>query len=145
MMHADAAQAFGGRLYVLGGGWSEMGPAAAPFALVIKIEVPFEQIGKLLKFHVTLVTEEGKPIALPVPPGEPARNLEFGGEFEVPRPPGHPDGGWLSLPLVINFAPMMLPPGKRFEWVLRINDQENEHWRLALNSRTLPAQNAAQN
>ena len=39
-MLADAAQVAGGKLYVLGGGWSVL-YAPAPFAIALKIEVPW--------------------------------------------------------------------------------------------------------
>ena len=49
MMLADSAQAIGGKLYVLGGGWSITGPAPTPSAIVIKIDVPWDQAN--IKHH----------------------------------------------------------------------------------------------
>lgn len=141
MMLADSAQAVAGKLYILGGGWSVMGPAATPFAIVLKIEVPWDQANRRHKWHLRLLTEDGKPVMLPVPEGEPQRALEMGSEFEVGRPPGMTPGTPLDFPFVIQFAPLMLPPGRRFEWVLSIDDQEDAHWRLAFSTRALSPQN----
>jgi hypothetical protein len=37
---ADAAQAAGGKLYILGGGWSITSTPTPPAALAIKIDIP---------------------------------------------------------------------------------------------------------
>ena len=39
-MLADSAQEVGGKLYILGGGWSVTGPVVPPSAVAIKIDVP---------------------------------------------------------------------------------------------------------
>ena len=43
IMLADFAQAVNGKLYIMGGGWSLIGPAPCPTAIAIKIEVPWNQ------------------------------------------------------------------------------------------------------
>ena len=46
-MLADSAQAVGGKLYILGGGWSRSA-GAAPFAIAAKIEVPWDEASRTL-------------------------------------------------------------------------------------------------
>src|SRR5688572_18666622 len=41
MLLCDAAQVVDGKLYLLGGGWSFVGPDPAPMAIAIKIDVPW--------------------------------------------------------------------------------------------------------
>ena len=42
LMLADSAQEVGGKLYILGGGWSVTGPVVPPSAVAIKIDVPWD-------------------------------------------------------------------------------------------------------
>jgi hypothetical protein len=96
MMLADAAQQVGGKLYVLGGGWSTTGSPTPPMAVAIKIEVPWDR------------TSDVRPV-------------EVTGELEVGRPAGLPDGTPLDAPLVVSFGPMPLESG-RYEWRLEIEE-----------------------
>lgn len=137
MLLADAAQAVGGKLYILGGGWSVMGPAPTPFAIAMKIEVPWDQANRRHEWQLRLLDEDGHAVKLPSPDGE-ARPIEMGAAFEVGRPPGTAAGTPLDYPFVIQFAPLPLPPGRRFEWVLGIDGREDGHWRLAFSTRPAP-------
>ena len=134
MMLADAAQAVGGKLYVLGGGWSMLGPGPTPFAMVLKFEIPWDQANRRHQWELRLLDEDGRPVALPSPDGE-ARPIEMGAAFEVGRPPGLTPGTPLDYPFVIQFPPMPLPPGRRFEWVLTIDARQEPSWRLAFSTR----------
>jgi len=129
MLLADAAQALGGKLYILGGGWTQMGPAPTPFAIAMKIEVPWDQANRRHQWTLRLLDEDGRPVCLPTRAGE-EKALEMAGAFEVGRPPGSVPGSPLDFPLVIQFSPLPLPQGRRLEWVLDVDGHCESHWRL---------------
>src|SRR5579871_5741921 len=83
MMLADGAQAVGGKLYVLGGAWSNLlvpvlpGPPPAPFSVALGITVPYTLTNRRFSFTLELADEDGQRV------GDP---LTF--EFEAGRPAG---------------------------------------------------------
>jgi len=64
IMLADAAQESGGKLYILGGGWSVTGPAVPPSALALKIDVPWDQANRPHHWRLELVSEDGEPVEI---------------------------------------------------------------------------------
>ncbi len=140
MLLADAAQALGGKLYILGGGWTHMGPAPAPFAIAMKFEVPWDQANRRHPWTLRLLDEDGRPVCLPTRGGE-EKPVEMAGAFEVGRPPGSVPGSPLDFPLVIQFGPLPLPGGRRLEWVLEIDGRSEAHWRVAFGTAPAPVSN----
>ena len=61
LMLADAAQVAGGKLYVLGGGWSVL-YAPAPFAIALKIEVPWSVGDDTHTLRLELLDEDGQVV-----------------------------------------------------------------------------------
>jgi hypothetical protein len=133
MLLADSAQAVAGKLYILGGGWSITGPAPAPFALAIKIEVPWDQTNIKHTFKLTLLDSDGHQVMGESPEGSEPIQLEAG--FEVGRPAGVRPGTPLDVPIAINFAPIPLEPGRRYVWRLEIDGDTADDWRVAFNTR----------
>src|ERR1041385_762949 len=84
MMLADAPKESGGKLFILGGGWSVTGPAIPPSAVALKIDVPWDQANRRHVWVLELLSEDGDPVVIE---GE---ALRVDGEFEVGRPPGVP-------------------------------------------------------
>ncbi|MDP9006131.1 MAG: hypothetical protein M3N15_04335 [Actinomycetota bacterium] len=133
MLLADAAQAVGGKLYVLGGGWSVTGPGPSPMAIAIKIDVPWGQTDVRHRWVLDLVDQDGRPVLVPASSGpEP---VHISGEFEVGRPPGLAEGTPIDLPLAISVGPLPLPPGTRCVWQLSIDGTSDPNWRLAFDIR----------
>jgi hypothetical protein len=116
MMLADAAQQVGGKLYILGGGWSTTGSPTPPKAVVIKIEVPWDRTNVGHDWRLALVDADGRAVQT-----SDERAVEVTGELEVGRPAGLPDGTPLDAPLVVSFGPMPLESG-RYEWRLEIEE-----------------------
>jgi hypothetical protein len=116
MLLADAAQQVGGKLYILGGGWSTTGSPTAPMAVVIKIEVPWDRTNVSHDWRLALVDADGRPVQT-----SDDRAVEVSGQLEVGRPAGLPDGTPLDAPLVVTFGSMPLSPG-RYEWRLEIQE-----------------------
>ena len=105
MLLCDAAQAVGGKLYVLGGGWS-VHPANQPLTIgvAVKVGVPWNQANERHKLTIALISEDGKPM----PEEQPFR---VDGEFEIGRPPGVRPGSNLNFPFAVNVSGVPLPPG----------------------------------
>lgn len=116
MMLADAAQQVGGKLYILGGGWSTTGSPSAPMAVAIKIEVPWHSTNVGHDWRLALVDADGRAVQT-----SDDRPVEVTGQLEVGRPAGLPEGTPLDAPLVVSFGAMPLRPG-RYEWRLEIEE-----------------------
>lgn len=140
MLLADSAQALGGKLYILGGGWTQMGPTPVPFAIAMKFEVPWDQANRRHQWTLRLLDEDGRPVRLPARGGE-EKALEMSGAFEVGRPPGLVPGSPLDFPLVIQFGPLPLPSRRRLEWVLEVDGHSEPYWRAAFGTSPAPASN----
>ena len=136
MLLADAAQAVGGKLYILGGGWSITGPDPTPMAIAMKIEVPWTDANRSHKLRLALLDEDERPVMLPTPTGD--QPFEIHIPFEVGRPPGLKPGTPLDLNLAINLTPLPLRPDNRYVWHCFINDDTTDDWRVSFSTRPLP-------
>ncbi|MDQ3354462.1 MAG: hypothetical protein M3507_08295, partial [Actinomycetota bacterium] len=70
MLLADAAQAVGGKLFILGGGWSVTGPGPAPMAMAIKIEVPWDRTNQRHHWALDLIDQDGQAVLVTGSEGE---------------------------------------------------------------------------
>lgn len=116
---ADAAQALGGKVSMLGAGWSVTTSPTAPSAVVGLIKVPWDRANEQLPMHLQLVDEDGQPILLPGPSGVEDQAVEFRAELEVGRPPGIKHGTPIDSSFAINIPPLPLAPG-RYTWRLQV-------------------------
>jgi len=132
LLLADAAQAVDNKLYILGGGWSITGPDPSPFAIALKIEVPWDQTNMRHEWRLELLTADGQPV---IPSGA-EQPLIIGGQFEVGRPPGLSRGTPIDLALAINSGPMELPRGQRYTWKLTLDGTTHEDWGLSFSVRS---------
>jgi hypothetical protein len=137
LLLADAAQAVNGKLYVLGGGWSITGPQPTPMAMAVKVEVPWDRANIKHTWRLELLDGDGQPVEMPGPSGE-SKPLQLRGEFEAGRPAGLKPGTPLDVALALNFGPMPIPPGDRYEWRFSI-DGWDEAWHVGFSTRAAPA------
>jgi len=133
MLLCDSAQVAEGKLYVLGGGWSFVGPDPAPMAIAVKIDVPWTDGDTPHQWTLELNDEDGAPVFLPAQGGNEA--LIVSGEFQAYRPEDLRPGTPLDVPLVVNFAPLPLPTGTRFSWKFFVDGQSEEDWQAAFSTR----------
>jgi|ERR1700733_9307206 hypothetical protein len=140
MMLCDAAQVADGKLYVLGGGWSLVGPDPMPSAVALKIDVDWTEAGSEHHWELFLVDEDGHPALVDTPEGP--RPLEVRGEFRVERPPTVPEGSPIDVALAVNFGPLPLPTSSRFTWRLTIDGESEPDWVLTFSTR--PAREAGE-
>ena len=111
LLLCDAAQESGGKLYILGGGWSGVA-ADIPFnmALAILIAVPWDQTNRQVTADIRLMTADGDPVEVD------GNVVQASVAFEVGRPPGTKPGASFNTPLTIAFNAMRLEAGGyRFE------------------------------
>lgn len=120
MLLCDAAAESGGKLYVLGGGWSVVHapehPIPIPMALAVKISVPWDQSNTKHTLKLSLIDDDHQAIEVEGSEGP----IEVGGEFEVGRPPGMKPGTPLDTPFAFSFPPIPLAPGG-YVWELEID------------------------
>lgn len=137
LLLCDSVQAVGGKLYILGGGWSIAGPAPITMGLAVKIEVPWNQANQRHKLKIELVDDDGQPVALPAPEGK--KPIVIEADFEVGRPPGLTPGTPLDSVLAINMQSLPIPPARRYEWRMSIDGHPDEAWRVSFTTRSQPA------
>ncbi len=130
LLLADAAQEVGGKLYILGGGWSITGPDPTPSALAIKIEVPWVETNRKHEIILSLLDEDYRPVLIGDKP------VEIRGQFEVGRPPGLPAGIPIDAALAVNISPLPLQAGRRYVWKLSIDEETKEDWSVGFITRT---------
>jgi hypothetical protein len=135
MLLADAAQEVGGKLYILGGGWSVTGPNPTPQAVAVKVDVPWTEANLKHHFRLSLMSADGAPVMMMNSPDGDEQPLRIEGDFETGRPAGLPAGTDLDFVFVVNLAPLPLTPGERFEWRLWIDDRTEEDWSRAFMTR----------
>lgn len=124
---ADAAQAVGGKAYLLGAGWSmTRGDGATSMAVVIFLEVPWDQAGRQVSFRLELQDADGQHVLVPGPAGPQA--LIIDGQVEAHRPPDLPHGTPIALqPMTITFGSLPLDPG-RYVWTVSLDGESREEW-----------------
>ena len=139
MLLADSAQAVGGKLYILGGGWSVIGPDPTPMALAIKIDLPWDRANMKHHWRLELLDLDERAITVPTGNGDERQPLFLEGELEVGRPPGLKAGTALDIPLAINLGPIPLDPGRQYQWRLSFQELKDEDWRVQFSTRPASA------
>jgi hypothetical protein len=133
MILGDFAQVAEGKLTVVGGGWTFIGPGPANFGIGIVIEVPWHAANQ--RHHCVLELRDADGVVFTLPDGNLA---QVQADVEVGRPPGHPAGASLNAPLALNLFGVPLVPNSRYEWVLSIDGHGEPDWRLGFNTRPIP-------
>jgi hypothetical protein len=118
MLLCDYAEELGGKLYIMGAGWTLLRTPYQPsnMALAIKLSVPWHQANEPHNLIIRLVTEDGKPVT-----NEQDEEVVLGGKVEVGRPPGIRPGSSLDLPLAAKVSGLVLEPGT-YRWELEVDE-----------------------
>jgi len=127
LLLADSAQVVNGKMYVLGGGWNQIGPKPSAMAVVIRFVVPWDETNKKHQWVLRLLDEDGRSVILGN--AENARPIEVKGQFEAGRPVGSEPGSDTSIPIAVNIGSLPLPAGKRLEWRLFVDEETQDGWR----------------
>lgn len=118
-MLCDFAQEVGGKLYILGGGFSRVYSWGQPvnMFLAIKLYLPWHMANQKLKFSLALVTEDDEPVlALNGPP------IRADGEIEAGRPPGLTPGSTLDTSMVLPMFGLGLKHGA-YRWEMKVDGE----------------------
>ena len=134
MMLCDAAQVADGKLFILGGGWSLIGPDPMPSAIAIKVDVGWHEATRPHHWELFLMDEDGRPGIVEGADGP--QPIEVRGDFEVGRPEGVPEGSPVDVAVAVNFSPLPLPYNTRFTWRLTIDGESENDWQLAFSTRS---------
>lgn len=128
---ADFAQTdMSGKVNALGLGWSVTQTPTSNMAVVVMVKVGWNETNQKHRLRLNLLTTDGHhAVNVPTPLG--VQPLQLEGEFEVGRPADLPEGSTIDHALAVNVGPgLALPPG-RYEWRLKIDDQDEATWRAA--------------
>jgi len=124
MLLADAAQVADGKLYVLGGGLTTIGPDPQPMAIALLLQVPWDRTNIPHEWRLDLVDEDGRPV------DGGGRPVAVGGRFEAGRPAGVRPGTALTVPLAIGFGGLPVTPGQRYRWQLAVDGVTRPSWQV---------------
>ena len=119
MLLCDAATEAGGKLYILGGGWSQVAAADTPLnlALAIKLGVPWDETPGAHSFKLALMNLDGELVENPDGDG-----IQAVGQMDVARPEGVKQGTDIDVPIAITFNGLRLSAGG-YRWELEIDDE----------------------
>jgi len=111
----DAAQEVGGKLFILGAGWSRaLSQGPVTMALAIKLSLPWHTANHPMEILIALLTEDGRPV-----PDASGKPVQIEGNLEVGRPPGLRQGTHLDSSFAITVTALPLLPG-HYRWELSI-------------------------
>ena len=102
----DYAEAVQGKLYIAGGGWSELrGSGPADVSLAVKMALPWTDADRVVPLNATLLTEDGHGVEAG------GQAVRFDAEVQASRPPDLLPGTPLDVAVAIRFGNLLLPPG----------------------------------
>ena len=110
MMLADYAEAINGKLYIQGGGWSQIRRSpmdTISFGIAVKMLVGWNEANR--KHHVAIALKDEDGVVFK-PNGEDPFLVES--ELEVGRPPGLRAGTDIDAPMAINVGALPIEPGR---------------------------------
>jgi hypothetical protein len=118
MLLCDYAEEVNGKLYVMGGGWSQLRTPNSPsnMALAIKLSIPWMEANRTHTIAVRLLTDEFEQVKS----GDDEQDVALTAKMEVGRPPGVRPGSYLDGPFAAMFQGLVLPP-RAYLWELTVN------------------------
>jgi len=127
----DSAQVVGNKLYLLGGGWDRLTintefPFNQRCAVALSIRVPWNETNQKHTFEIEVAGEDPAT-------EEPKTLVKAGGQFEVGRPPGIPQGQDQRIQLAIDMNLQIDTAGTKVI-IARVEGQEmrRTHFNVAL-------------
>jgi hypothetical protein len=115
MILCDAAQEVGGKLYIIGGGWTNLNQPDTPslMALAIILHFDWNEANRRHQIDIELQTDEGEVVE-----AAEAQPIRLSTQVEVGRPVGVKPGSEINAVLAPTFNGLMLPAGG-YVWHLR--------------------------
>jgi hypothetical protein len=113
-----------GTINALGLGWKACQGAMPAHALVIYLDIDWDETNQPHKLTADLLTADGQPVTISGPLG--SQPVRFEAQVEAGRPPGATRGTAFRLPLAINIPGQTpLAPG-RYEWRVVVEGFEGQ-------------------
>lgn len=115
MLLCDFAESANGKLYVMGGGWTEVsGQGPINCSLAIKLDVRWDETNRKHAAELVLVDLDGGVVT-----GSEGEDVMVGLEFETGRPPGSIPGDDITTTLAFRFQSLDLEPaGYKFTFTV---------------------------
>lgn len=107
---------------MLGAGWSMLGPAPAPHAVVAFLRVAPDRFGSPIPVTIRLTDPEGQIVEVPGAGG--IQRLEVSGQVEMRVPDEWDRASDLNASFAVNFGPLPLRPGTAYTWHLEVDGKE---------------------
>jgi hypothetical protein len=111
----------GGKVHILGAGWSATGPQPGPQAVVGFIQVPPDQARLAIPFTLRLTDQAGEVVEAPGPAG--MQRMEVSGQVEPREPEGWDGSTDLTAAFAINVI-LPLTPGQNYTWSLEVDGKD---------------------
>lgn len=109
---ADSAEVRERLLFILGGGWTVVGPQPQPFAITGLIELDWEEANTRHNLEFAFEDEDGGPLLVPTPAGDHPLRIAF--TVEVGRPAGTPRGTSFNVPIALPIMPIPWIAGRGY-------------------------------
>jgi hypothetical protein len=129
LLMADAVQVSGGKLHVLGGGLSAIGPDPQQAAVAVLMLIPWDRANIAHQWRLEVLDEDGVPVMA----GD--RPMGVSGTVEAGRPAGALPGAPLPVPIAINFPQLRLPGGRSYIFRLSVDETTQPHWSVRITAR----------
>ena len=84
LLLANSAEVRESLLYILGGGWDQIGPNPQPFAITGYLEIEWDETNRKHEVEILVEDEDGKPLMVQAPSGE-YQPLKIGSAFTAGR------------------------------------------------------------
>ena len=131
---ADAVQAVGGKLYVMGGGWDTLWVRQLParhhsLAIGVRLRIPWTYADQPLSLTIDLQDEDGKSVFGSGP-------LKH--SLTVKRPSGLPDGSDIGVVRAFTFNTVPFVKAGGFSFVMAIDNEERKRIRFNVRQRAVP-------
>jgi hypothetical protein len=136
MLLADSAQAVGGKLYILGAGWSMRSPTPTPCAIALHIRITPDLAGTKHRVLIELLDAAGNPVVIDTDEGRQA--ICASGTILMERPEDVSADAPIDANLALNFMPIPLSPGASYVWRLSINGETHDEWTSSFLVRETP-------
>lgn len=111
----------GGKVHVLGAGWSVTGPQQGPQAVVGFIQVPPDRAGNAVPFTLRLTGRDSEVVEVHGPAGP--QPMELTGQVEVLEPEGWDRSTDLNVAFAVNLV-LPLSPGQSYTWSLEVDGKD---------------------
>ena len=133
---ADASESHGGKVSLLGGGWSLTTAGSTPTSLAAFFEFSGDEEGADHTFSFALTHDDGSPVVLKTATGE-SSPLIIAGQFTIgPHSSDVPAGAPYTAAAQISMGPLPLEPGHIYRWQLTLDGRAEPEWAARFASRT---------